>query len=222
MQLIFVLSLLFVALAFSQCLEDVLTAQSANLSALNAWLQSEELVSDILDSANGVTLLALSNDALDKLYGSPLSTQLATDPNLLAAFLSYYVLPGVYCVDDFLDTPDAAAPSFMNMAAYSNVTGGQVVRTRSKDGALTFVTGNNAESNVQAYVCIQTLSTVHSEHAPLTAPSGLHLRRRHHAHHRLGADNPGQADRHAGRGRADGLRGCPPARRRRIPHQQRP
>jgi hypothetical protein len=133
----------------------------------------------------------------------PLSTQSATDPNLLAAFLSYHVLPGVYCFDDFLDTPDAAAPSFMNMAAYSNVTGGQVVRTLSKDGALIFVTGNNAKSNVQAYVCIQALPTIHSERCPLTTHTGLHLRRRHPAHHRLGAHHPGQADRHAGRGRDD-------------------
>jgi uncharacterized surface protein with fasciclin (FAS1) repeats len=147
-------AVLFAPVAHSQCLEDVLTAQNTTLSTLYAWLQSQELVLDTISRAQGVTLLAPSNNALDQLYASQLPTQLANDPNLLVAFLSYHALPGVYFFDDFLSVPAAAVPSFMNMAAFSNVSGGQVVRSRSKNGGVTFVTGNNAESNVQA--CVRT------------------------------------------------------------------
>jgi uncharacterized surface protein with fasciclin (FAS1) repeats len=138
---------------FAQTLLDILTAQSATLSTLTAWLTSEQLIYDIFSNAQGVTLLAPSNNAITLLYNTPLYGQLATDPNLLTAFLSYHVLDGVYFVSDFANTPGGVSvPTFMNMAAFSNVSGGQVVESKSQNGAVTFVSGNGVQSNVQTNV----------------------------------------------------------------------
>ena len=139
--------------ACAQTLEDILTAQSATLGSLNAWLASEQVVFDILNSAQGVTLLAPSNNALSQLANTPLYGQLASDPNLLVAFLSYHVLDGVYPIANLSAAPVSAVQTYMNMRAYANVSGGQVIDSVPQNGALTFVTGNGAQSNVQQYVC---------------------------------------------------------------------
>jgi uncharacterized surface protein with fasciclin (FAS1) repeats len=139
--------------SLAQSLQDILTAQSATLSTLNAWLASESLIFQIMSNAEGVTLLAPSNNALTQLYSTSLATDLALDPNLLTAFLAYHVLDGVYFMSDFADTPATSVPTFLNLAGYSNVTGGQVVGSRSQDGNVTFISGNNVQSNIQSYVC---------------------------------------------------------------------
>ena len=71
---------------FAQTLLDILTAQSATLSTLTAWLTSEQLIYDILSNAQGITLLAPSNNALTLLTSQPIYGQLAADPNLLTAY----------------------------------------------------------------------------------------------------------------------------------------
>ncbi|KAK4032119.1 FAS1 domain-containing protein [Parachaetomium inaequale] len=161
------------AATLAQSLQDVLTAQSAVLSTLNAWLASQSLVFQILTNVQGVTLLAPSNNALSQLYSTPLATQLASDPNLLTAFLSYHVLDGVYMMSDFTNAPVASMPTFLNMAGYSNVSGGQVVESRAQNGAVTFLTGNNAQSNVQTYDFNFVGGTLHIIDTVLTIPGSL-------------------------------------------------
>jgi len=144
--------LLFLAPRLTTCqtLADVLAAQSATLSTLTSWLESEELIYSILSSASGVTLLAPSNNAMAQLYNTPLAAQLAEDANLLTAFLSYHVLDGLYWISNL--TVDRSFPTMLNIAGYSNITGGQRIISRSDDGAITFYTGNAAQSTVQPYV----------------------------------------------------------------------
>lgn len=137
-----------------QSLEDVLTAQSATLSTLNAWLTSQQVAFEILSNVQGVTLLAPSNNALNQLYSSPLYGQLASDPNLLVAFLSYHVLDGIYFMSDIGATQLASLPTFMNMNSYSNVSGGQVIEAVTQNNQVTFVTGNGAQANVEPYVSL--------------------------------------------------------------------
>jgi len=141
-----------VRVAHGQTLEDVLTSQAATLSTLNAWLLSEDLIFQIMSNAQGITLLAPSNNAINQLYTTALATQLASDPNLLTAFLSYHVLNGVYQMSDFTSNRLGSVPTFMNMHGYSNVSGGQTIETLSENGAVTFITGNGAETNVETYV----------------------------------------------------------------------
>ncbi|KAK4150842.1 FAS1 domain-containing protein [Chaetomidium leptoderma] len=157
----------------AQSLLDILTAQSATLSTLTAWLTSQQLVYDILSNARGITLLAPSNTALTQLYTTPLVGQLALDPNLLTAFLSYHVLDGVYLASDFVNTPAAAVPTFMNMKAYSNVSGGQVIETRSQNGAVTFYSGNGVQSNFEKYDYNYVGGTLHIIDTALSIPSSL-------------------------------------------------
>ncbi len=164
--------------AFAQTLEDILTAQSATLSGLNAWLASEQVAFDILSNAQGVTLLAPSNNALNQLANSPLYGQLASDPNLLVAFLSYHVLNGVHPISALGATPGSAVQTYMNMRAYSNVSGGQVIDSVPQNGGVTFVTGNGAQSNVQQYVSSpphlpQSLFTKLKPTNPPTPPSSF-------------------------------------------------
>ncbi|KAG7289324.1 hypothetical protein NEMBOFW57_005691 [Staphylotrichum longicolle] len=156
-----------------QSLEDVLTAQSATLSTLNAWLTSQQVAFEILSNVQGVTLLAPSNNALNQLYSSPLYGQLASDPNLLVAFLSYHVLDGIYFMSDIGATQLASLPTFMNMNSYSNVSGGQVIEAVTQNNQVTFVTGNGAQANVEPYDINYVGGTLHIIDSVLTIPSSL-------------------------------------------------
>ncbi|KAL2022389.1 hypothetical protein VTK56DRAFT_5456 [Thermocarpiscus australiensis] len=169
------LSLLAVArVAWGQTLSDVLQANSANLSTLNGWLASEQLAYTLLSSAQGVTLLAPSNNALNQISGTPLADQLGQDANFLAAFLSYHVLDGVYSIDDFLNAdPAATMPTLLDMAAYSNVTGGQRIVANSVDGAVTLLSGNGTQTDVETFDLNYMGGTVHIIDSVLAIPGDL-------------------------------------------------
>lgn len=147
------LPLCVLRVASGQTLEDILEAESDTLSLVSSWLTSEQVVLSILSNAEGVTLLAPSNSALTQLYSTPLANQLAQDPNLLTAFLSYHVLSGIYFMSDLNAQPSVAVPTFLNIAAYSNVTGGQKIESRSNNGTVSFFSGGGAQSNVVTFVC---------------------------------------------------------------------
>ncbi|KAL2195196.1 FAS1 domain-containing protein [Corynascus similis CBS 632.67] len=154
-------------------LQDILNAQSATLSTLSAWLQSQAVVFQILSNAQGVTLLAPSNNALTQLYSTSLASELALDPNFLTAFLAYHVLSGVHFVSDLSKSQGASVPTFLNMAAYSNVSGGQVVHSKSQNGAVNLITGNNMQSNLQPYDFNYVGGTLHIIDSVLTIPKSL-------------------------------------------------
>ncbi|KAH6641266.1 FAS1 domain-containing protein [Chaetomium tenue] len=170
---LFLFSLVAATLSFAQSLPEVIAAQSGNLSTLAAWLASEPLVNQILGSARGITLLAPSNNALAQLYGSALATDLAVDPNLLAAFLSYHVLEGVYPLADFANVTAKSAPTFLNLAGYSNVTGGQVVQSRFQNGGVAFLSGKGVLSTVTACDLNHTGGTMHIIDTPLMMPTRM-------------------------------------------------
>ncbi|KAL2172951.1 FAS1 domain-containing protein [Thermothelomyces heterothallicus CBS 202.75] len=151
----------------------VLIDQSATLSTLNAWLQSQSLILQILSNAQGVTLLAPSNDALNQMFGTSLSSELASDPNFLTAFLAYHALDGVYFVSNLSNAKSTSIPTFLNMEAYSNVSGGQVVRTLSQNGSVTLITGNNMQSNLRPYDYNYVGGTVHIIDSVLSIPGNL-------------------------------------------------
>jgi len=172
--------------ARAQTLADILAAESAYLSTLNAWLTSQPTVYQILSNAQGVTMLAPSNNALNSLYSTTLATQLAADANMLTAFLSYHVLDGIYSISNLSRAEAVAVPTYMNMAAYSNVTGGQVVLACSPQSDLNLISGNNVQSNVQTYVClVPPRQASHAVNDILTV-TGLQLHRRHPPHNRHG------------------------------------
>ena len=186
------------AQATTQTLGDVLTAQSATLSTLNTWLASEQAVYSVLSNAQGVTLLAPSNNALNHLYSTSLATQLGQDANLLTAFLSYHVLSGTYSVSDLTAaSPSSSIPTFLDIAAYSNVTGGQRIEPRAQNGVITFISGSGTQSNIESSVS-HTAAQTYPPHPSTSAPNHqtppmeaeLCLRRRHPPHNRQRAHHP--------------------------------
>ncbi|KAK4096736.1 Fasciclin-domain-containing protein [Parathielavia hyrcaniae] len=173
---LFLLALALVAGGLGQSLEAVLAKHSETLSTIHSWLQTQPAILTVLGAARGVTMLAPSNKAMDELHNSNpgFSAQLTSDTGLLTAFLSYHVLSGVHTSGDFAHTPAATFPTFMNnYPGFSNVTGGQVVQTRAKDGAVTFVSGQNAESRVQKYDLHYDNGVVHIIDSVLTIPHNL-------------------------------------------------
>lgn len=137
-------------------LAEVLAAQSETLSSLTTWLESQELVYNLLAGAEDVTLLAPSNDALQALNNSPLANELLSDPNYLTAFLSYHVLNGTFFASNLTSSPQLAIPTLLDLAHYDNVTGAQKIISKSSDGGVSFLSGGGSVSKVQAAVCHTT------------------------------------------------------------------
>ncbi|KAJ4301993.1 hypothetical protein N0V88_002124 [Collariella sp. IMI 366227] len=154
-------------------LADLLTAQSATLSTLNTWLATQQVAFSVLSSAQGVTLLAPSNNALNQLLTSPYATTLAEDPNLLVAFLSYHAIQGVYSMSDLTSAQGVSVPTFLDLQAYSNVSGGQKIQSRSQNGAVTLFSGGAVQSNVEAFDLNYLGGTVHIIDSALTIPGTL-------------------------------------------------
>ncbi|KAK3297100.1 FAS1 domain-containing protein [Chaetomium fimeti] len=134
------------AVARAQTLEEVLTAHSDTLSMMLMWLASQEFIFECLSEAKGITLLAPSNTALARLFGTSLPARLASDMNLLTAFVNYHILDGVYHMADFVSARTTSAPTFLSIPAYSNMSEVQVIQERSENGTLTFFTGGGAQS----------------------------------------------------------------------------
>jgi len=97
-----------------------------------------------LSNAKGITILAPSNNAFDKLLTeNPTAVQMARDPALVAALLSYHVLGGTFTAKSFSTTPQFV-PTLLAQAPFSNVTGGQKVELVLVPGARGGNTGNAA------------------------------------------------------------------------------
>jgi uncharacterized surface protein with fasciclin (FAS1) repeats len=79
----------------------------------------------VFANATDVTLLAPSNEAFAS-FGRR-ATVNVSDPEVLAAVLSYHVLKSVVRSSDFQTTP-AFVPTLLESPRFTNVTGGQVVK----------------------------------------------------------------------------------------------
>ncbi|KAK0666879.1 FAS1 domain-containing protein [Cercophora samala] len=159
--------------ANAQTLADVLAENAATLSSLTSFLQSEEVIYELFANAQDVTLLAPSNEALARLNATPLANELLSDPNYLTAFLAYHVLNGTYYASNLSSAPTQFIPTILDIAAYSNVTGGQRLQVQSSDGGVSFVSGNGAVSTVQSANFNYTGGTIHIIDNYLTIPAVL-------------------------------------------------
>jgi len=154
-------------------LADVLAAQSEKLSSLTTWLESQELVYNLLSGAEDITLLAPSNNALQQLNNSPLANQLMSDTGFLTAFLSYHVLNGTYYASNLTSAPTQVIPTLLDLATYDNITGGQKVISQFSDGAVTFISGGGAKSTVESANYNYTGGTIHIIDNILTIPANV-------------------------------------------------
>ncbi|KAL1838573.1 hypothetical protein VTJ49DRAFT_2500 [Mycothermus thermophilus] len=154
-------------------LRDILAAQKSTLSSLNDWLATQPVVYALLSGAGNVTFLAPSNAALASLTASPFADQLTVDTNLLTAYLAYHAFPGAYPLASLGN--NASVPAFpstlMNLAGFSNVSGGQVLRINTEEGVVSLVSGDGAEATVLVADLNYTGGVVHIIDAPLSIPA---------------------------------------------------
>ncbi|KAK3994823.1 FAS1 domain-containing protein [Cladorrhinum sp. PSN332] len=154
-------------------LADVLAAQSESLSSLTTWLESQELVYNLLANAEDVTLLAPSNNALQQLNNSPLANELLSNTEFLTAFLSYHVLNGTYYASNLTSAPLQVIPTLLDLAGYGNITGGQKLIAQSSDGGVSFISGGGSKSTVQSANYNYTGGTIHIIDNILTIPANV-------------------------------------------------
>ncbi|KAK5118917.1 hypothetical protein LTR62_000128 [Meristemomyces frigidus] len=105
-----------------------LIAGNTDLSGLSQLLQQYPNVATSLASASNVTLFAPSNQALQAV-SAVLASAGGNTSNLVQALLDYHTVKGVYLASNITAQP-AFPRTMLNMTAYSNVTGGQVVECR--------------------------------------------------------------------------------------------
>jgi uncharacterized surface protein with fasciclin (FAS1) repeats len=114
-------------------------AGNQNLTALVSLLQSQPDLASALGSAQNITLLAPSNNALNALNSSGALTS-ASQEGYLQALLNYHVLIGEFSSENITETP-AFPATLLNDTAFANVTGGQVVECRVSDGEVVVISG---------------------------------------------------------------------------------
>ena len=98
-------------------------AGNQNLTAIVSLLQSQPDLASALGSAQNITLLAPSNNALNALNSSGVLTS-ASQEGFLQALLNYHVLIGEFSSENITETP-AFPATLLNNTAFANVTGGR-------------------------------------------------------------------------------------------------
>ncbi|KAK0114706.1 hypothetical protein ONS95_014191 [Cadophora gregata] len=169
MQLKNILPAAFVAGAAAQSLTDVLAANNSTLSSLTSLISANPSLLEALGSAQNITILAPSNDALAGFLNSTAGAAAATDPGAVAALLTYHVLNGTYPASAFTNTSQFI-PSLLTNSSFTNVTGGQVVEARLRGETVSIFSGLLSASNVSVANVNFTGGVVHVIDTVLTVP----------------------------------------------------
>jgi len=146
------------ATAGAQSLTDVL-AGNADLSQLAALIKAQPALASSLSGASNITVLAPSNNAISALLNSSAGAGLSSNPDLVAAVLSYHVLNGTYLASAVPEN-ETFIPTLLNNPLYSNVTGGQRVGAVRSGNNVTFFSGGLANSSVTTAVCLFSRGSV--------------------------------------------------------------
>lgn len=96
----------------------------------------------------------------------------ASDTGLITALLTYHVLNVTLPAANITETP-AFVPTLLTDAAYTNVTGGQVVGARLVDGNATVISGAGSTSNVVTADVAVSNGVVHIIDTVLTLPGAI-------------------------------------------------
>lgn len=122
------------ALAQGQSIGDLLNS-TADLSSLRDFLTSSAPdVLTTLAGASNITVLAPNNAAFQAL-GTPPNT-----PGFAQALLTYHVVQGAFSAAQ-LSAGTAFSPTLLKDAAYTTVSGGQVVETEPMDDTVAIYSG---------------------------------------------------------------------------------
>jgi uncharacterized surface protein with fasciclin (FAS1) repeats len=184
MELLLFCLFLFISRVRSQALLSVLQ-NHFELSTFNSYVNGSQKLTNLLSSADNVTLLAPSNAAF-KAWLPKQAPNLAEDQ--IEALLTYHLVHGVFPSVTFSDQPQFSK-TFLNNITYTNVTGGQRAElSTGSSGNPEIVSGNKSVSGI--------LTTVRSPDAnmkrELTRMIGYTLHWRTNTNHRYRLDNTSQ------------------------------
>jgi uncharacterized surface protein with fasciclin (FAS1) repeats len=129
-------------------------AGNENLTSLVSLFSASPDIANALGSAQNITLLAPSNDALSALNSSGLLSS-SSQQGLVQALLNYHVLVGVFNSSSISETPVFPA-TLLNNTAFANVTGGQVVECRVVDDEVLVISGLKNNVSVTEAVSLIT------------------------------------------------------------------
>jgi uncharacterized surface protein with fasciclin (FAS1) repeats len=146
-----ILALASFAFAQNETVPTLAAALNATeeLSILQSVIPASVL--EALAGLTGITIVAPSNSAFEKIDNETLSA-LTADEGLLTALLQYHVLNGTFLSTDITNT-SAFVPTALMNPMFTNVTGGQVVEAVAMDGSVVFYSGLLTNSTVTTAVC---------------------------------------------------------------------
>ncbi|KAH7139394.1 FAS1 domain-containing protein [Dendryphion nanum] len=152
----------------TQGLNQTLASQP-NLSNLTQFLNLNPALIGALAQANNITILAPSDQAFARIANSSAFRALGTNPEALAALLTYHVLNGTYRASDITNT-SAFVPTLLQNSSFSNVTGGQRVEAVRLGNQTVFYSGLLQNSTVTQANLNFTGGVIHVVDNLLTLP----------------------------------------------------
>ncbi|KAH8779015.1 FAS1 domain-containing protein [Hyaloscypha finlandica] len=150
-------------------LSAVLTANNKTLSTLNGLLATQPALVTALSSAQGITILAPSNDAFSKILSTSAGMALEKDPSMITALLQYHVLNGSVPASAFT-TSAQFIPTLLTNTSFSNVTGGQVVMGMLSGKTVEVFSGLKEKSTVTTADIMFSGGVLHIIDTVLTIP----------------------------------------------------
>ncbi|KAK3328097.1 FAS1 domain-containing protein [Cercophora scortea] len=160
----------------AQTFSDVLSDPNAALELLNSYLAGEEALFALLSTAKDITVLAPSNEALYRLENDEaMIARFAADPGMMGAFLKYHVFSGVWYSSSFTaaKSPVTFVPTMLNDTAFTNVTGGQRVKARAKNGEVVLYSGMLTQTPIRSANYNFSGGTIHIIDRVLTIPANI-------------------------------------------------
>jgi len=164
-------ALLGAAHAQTQSLNATLAGNN-DTSGLATLLALYPDISQSLNGASDITILAPSNQALSALLNSSAGQMLSKNPGAIQAILQYHVLNGTHPASSITNT-SSFIPSLLTNASYTNVTGGQVVEAVKIGNETTFFSGLLQNATVTHADLNFTGGVIHVIDALLTLPSNI-------------------------------------------------
>jgi uncharacterized surface protein with fasciclin (FAS1) repeats len=148
----------FVSRAQSQALLSVLQ-NNLELSTFTAYVNKSQILTNLLSTADNVTLFAPSNAAFSA-WAPNQPPNLGKDQ--VEALLTYHLVHGTFPSLSITEEPQFQE-SFLNNITYANVTGGQRVELVSGSSGPEVVSGNRTLSRITTTVSFASRENMEKE-----------------------------------------------------------
>ncbi|KAH7031564.1 FAS1 domain-containing protein [Microdochium trichocladiopsis] len=142
---------------------NLLTAlqpQNVQLSPLNGLIQNSTGLTQQFSQLTNVTLLAPSNDAIQKILAGPLAPELS-QPGVFQLLVNYLTLNGTYYASNFTQNMPMFIPTHLTNPMFDLVDGGQRVEILASGGNITAFSALKQPSNFVTTNVNFTGGTIH-------------------------------------------------------------